>query len=254
MDRFWSAPLAVPQADICICAGDVSSDLKTSLDYLAEIAREMPVVATLGNHEYYGHSIDQALEAAEIATRGTDVHILENRSIELSGVKFLGATLWTDFEIVTGKHDEDLPASERLANARQNIRQHSPDFSEIYSDELRGGMVDMDELRNRHEESRAFIVAELERTPYAQKSVVISHHAPLTESLDVRFDGRPSNAGYASDLSAVIVAGKPSYWIHGHIHRHVNYVHDHTRVINNPRGFSNERERNGFQPSFVIEL
>ncbi|TCB60136.1 phosphohydrolase [Rhizobium leguminosarum bv. viciae] len=256
MDRLWSKSISVPDADICICAGDVSSDLSDSLDYvLANIEPVMPVVMTLGNHEYIGLSPDQALDRARRKVAGTNIHLLENEAIEIEGVKFIGATLWTDFEIATGEGDEDFPAELRLEIARKDIKHHSLEFSAVRSDRRPGEFVDMDELRDRHLVSRAFIEHELEATPYAQKSVVLTHHAPLAESLDTRFLGNLSTAAYASDLSALIKAGKPTYWVHGHIHRFRDYVFDHTRIIDNPHGLGNgERATSGFQPDFVIEL
>jgi Icc-related predicted phosphoesterase len=255
MDRYLS-PLPVPDADICICAGDISNDVSDSLDYLlANIEPIMPVVLTLGNHEYYGLSPDQAINLARRKLAGSQVHLLENEAIEIGGVKFIGATLWTDFEISTGPDDEDIPAESRLEIARKDIRHHAIEFTEIRSDRRPGDFVDVDELRDRHLASRAFIKRELAATPYDQPSVVLTHHAPLTESLDWRFDGHLSNAAYASDLSGLIRACKPKYWVHGHIHRARDYIHDHTRIINNPRGLGvSERGTNGFKPDFVIDL
>ncbi|WP_245303188.1 metallophosphoesterase [Rhizobium esperanzae] len=239
LDRLWSRPLVPPDADVCICAGDVTSEISDSLDYLlANIVPIMPVVLTLGNHEYYGLTIEQTLARARNKLAGSQVHLLENETVEVGGVKFIGATLWTDFEIATGTGDEhDLPEI-RLAKARKEIRHHAIDFYSIKSDRRPGGFIDVDELRDRHIASREFIARELEATAYDQPSVVLTHHAPLTESLDWRFDGNLSNAAYASDLSGLIKAYKPKVWVHGHIHRNRDYVHDHTRVICNPRGLA----------------
>ena len=67
--------ITIPDADICICAGDISGNVDMSMDFLARhIAPRMPVVATLGNHDYYGSTINQALVTAkQRAVRG--VHI-----------------------------------------------------------------------------------------------------------------------------------------------------------------------------------
>lgn len=256
IDRLWSRPLVPPDADVCICAGDVTSELAASLDYmLANIEPVMPVVLTLGNHEYYGLTVDQAIARARRKVAGSQVHLLENDTVEIGGVKFIGATLWTDFEIATGREDEDVPAEVRLAKARAEIKHHAIDFFEIRSDRRPGDFVDVDELRDRHIASRDFIARELEGTTYNQPSVVLSHHAPLQDSLDWRFEGNPSNAAYASDLSGMIEAYAPKYWVHGHIHRNRDYMHHQTRIICNPRGLGDgERIGSGFKPDLVIEL
>lgn len=256
-DQLWTQVVKVPDADICICAGDIISGLLTAgLDYLlTQIAPVMPVVLTLGNHEYFGLTPDQTIARAREKLVGSQVHLLENDTVEIGGVKFIGATLWTDFEIATGADDENDPAEVRLEKARREIKQHAIDFFQIRSDRRPGEFVDVDELRDRHIVSRDFIARELEATAYNQPSVVLTHHAPLTESLDWRFDGDLSNAAYASDLSGIIRAYKPKFWVHGHIHRNREYWFDHTRIICNPRGFSDgERMGNGFNPELVIDL
>lgn len=248
-----STPVAIPaEADLCIVAGDVSSELDVSLAYLLhEVAPHMPVVAVLGNHEYYGGTtIDTALAVARKATAGSRVHILENAAVEIGGVRFIGATLWTDFEIPTGEGDENIPAAIRLEIARNDL--DVIDINEIQSDRRPGEFVDVDELRDRHLESRAFIKRTLAE-PFAGKTVVLSHHAPLVASLDARFAGNLSNSAYASDLSKLIAAGRPDYWIHGHIHQARDYIEAETRIICNPRGFSND-ERNGFRPGLVVNI
>lgn len=247
--------LIVPDADICLCAGDISDDPATSVDFLkSRIAPHMPVVFTLGNHECYGRSIDQAIDITRRRTAGTNIHFLENEAIDIGRVRFIGATLWTDFEIATGEDDADLPKDLRLEIARKDIRHHVTDFYEIRSDQRPGQFVDVDELRARHIASRDNIRNELEGIERDQIAVVLTHHAPLFASLDPSFDGNLSNAAYASDLSVTIEVGRPDYWIHGHIHQFQDYRFDHTRIICNPRGKGDERGRNGFQPEYVIEI
>ncbi len=63
----------------------------------------MPVVYVRGNHEFYGGHLDtrlaegRAASEASLRTSKFGVHMLENDDVVLGGVRFLGATLWTDF-------------------------------------------------------------------------------------------------------------------------------------------------------------
>jgi Icc-related predicted phosphoesterase len=66
--------------------------------------------------------------------------------------------------------------------------------------------------------------------------------------------GSPSNAAFASDLTAIIKKWKPDYWVHGHVHHFLDYLEDETRIISNARGYFHEREVNCFRPGFVIEI
>ncbi|NKJ72794.1 phosphohydrolase [Rhizobium leguminosarum bv. viciae] len=257
MDALRGAPFRIPDADICICAGDISENVSMSIAYLRrDIERHMPVILVLGNHDYYNSSIDLALEIARREIEGTRIHLLENQTIEMVGCRFVGATLWTDFAVSIGG-DEHIPAEERRAIAFGLVPSQMPDFHCIYrSDERRtgeNGLITVQEILKRHIESRSYIDRELEK-PFGGRTFVVTHHAPLTESFDARFYGHVTNAAFASDLTDLIARRRPSIWVHGHIHRFRDYMADGTRVICNPRGYGGERETTGFRPGFVIDL
>ncbi|WP_413711836.1 metallophosphoesterase [Rhizobium sp. Rhizsp82] len=254
LDLLHRRPLIIPRADICICAGDISDNVERSIDFLHnEIAPHMPVVLTLGNHDYYGSSIDSALEYARKWTAGTNVHLLENSTFEKNDLRVIGSTLWTDFEIVDHEYGH-LPVDERRRLAIQESMRYLLDFRLIHRvDPLLGvdSLLEPDEMIIRHWDSRAFIDGELGK-PFTGTSMVLTHHAISRRSLDPRFAGQVTNAAFASDLTEIIRRRKPHFWIHGHIHRHADYVEGDTRVLCNPRGYLHEGS-NGFRPGFVIE-
>ncbi len=57
-----------------------------------------PVVFMPGNHEFYGDRWRSA-SPPKAACTGTDVHLLDRGSIALAGVRFVGATLCTDYAL-----------------------------------------------------------------------------------------------------------------------------------------------------------
>lgn len=252
IDLLHARRLSVPDADICICAGDIAGNIERAIDFLhAEIAPHMPVVATLGNHDYYGSSIDDALVYARKWTSGTNVHILENQTYLSTGLRVIGCTLWTDFEIEA--HDfGHLPVLARRDQAARESMRYLMDFRLIRGSGDGSGLISPGEMMSRHWESRGFIEGELEK-PFKGTTMVLTHHAISPRSLDPRFEGHISNAAFASDLSEIIRAGRPHFWIHGHIHRFVDYAEHETRVICNPRGYVGERGSGGFRPGFVVE-
>lgn len=263
-DIHWSSkeflfrdPLDVPKADICICGGDISGSIHESINYIKHrISPHMPVVLTLGNHDYYGSSIDYALSQALKAVEGTNIHLLENRCVEFEGCRFVGATLWTDYAVAVGG-DEHIPPEERRAFAMGVVPAQIADFYNIFrSDERRSsenGMLTAHEIIQRHKESRSFIDQALDR-PFEGPSIVVTHHAPHVASFSQRFYGDATNATFASDLSELIHRRRPNFWIHGHIHAGRDYVIDSTRIICNPRGYGNEADITGFNPNLVISL
>jgi len=72
-------------------------------------------------------------------------------------------------------------------------------------------------------------------------------------ALDPRCADDPVDAGYASALEPLIEHLQPVAWIHGHVHRSVDYVVASTRVICNPRGYADEPNRE-FDPGLVITV
>jgi len=204
MDALWGTPLRVPDADICICAGDISNTVSTSVAYLRRnIEPRMPVILVLGNHDYYNSSIDFALERARLQVEGTSIHLLENQSIEIGGCRFVGATLWTDFAVSVGG-DEHIPPEERRAKAFGLVPSRIADFECIFRSDPRrqneNGLVTVGEIVARHRASLSFIDRELEQ-PFDGHTVVVTHHAPHMQSLDPTFFGQVSSAAFASDLS-----------------------------------------------------
>ena len=93
--------LVIPDADVCVMAGDLCRATATGVHWLAkDIAHAIPCVYVAGNHEFYKGSIKEGLEDGKAAAAGfPTVHLLENDQVVIDGVRFLGATLWTDFRI-----------------------------------------------------------------------------------------------------------------------------------------------------------
>jgi predicted phosphohydrolase len=256
LDLFHQRQLIVPKADICICAGDIAGNIERAIDFLhAEIAPHMPVVATLGNHDFYGSSIDRALGYARKWTAGTNVHILENDTFHRGDLRIVGATLWTDFEIDV--HDfGHLAVQARRDLAIRECMRYLLDFRQIFRSDTRvgdkSGLITPEEMVSRHQESREYIERELAK-PFNGTTMVLTHHAVSPKSMDPRFAGHISNAAFASDLSGIIHAGRPHFWVHGHIHRFTDYLEGDTRVLCNPRGYVGELGSSGFRPGYVVE-
>src|SRR5471032_1079446 len=60
----------------------------------------MPVLYVHGNHEGYGHNLDSVLDEIRSASAATDnVHLLDCGEYIVGQVRFLGATLWMDFQL-----------------------------------------------------------------------------------------------------------------------------------------------------------
>ena len=92
-------PLA-PGADVVVLAGDLAPVRPSILQAVAEqwqAARHILYVP--GNHEFYGGEIDavRAALAAQCAEIG--IELLDRHTLPIDRIRFIGATLWTDFAL-----------------------------------------------------------------------------------------------------------------------------------------------------------
>ena len=84
----------VRDADVVILAGDI--DLGVRGIEWARQAFDCPVLYVPGNHEFYRGHLAKTLQAMR-AAGDERVHVLDRDEVVIGGVRFLGATMWTDF-------------------------------------------------------------------------------------------------------------------------------------------------------------
>jgi len=237
--EFGISELNFENADLVILAGDTNLGTK-GIEWVKKYIPNKPVLYILGNHEYYKGSYPKTLHKIIEASKDSNVTVLENNSVEFDGIRFHGATLWTDFSLFGSPVEYGIICQAKM-NDYKLIRR-DPDYSKLRS-------VDTFKI---HQISRAWLEESLEESR-AYKNVVISHHAPSLRSVPELYKNDPATAAYASDLEALISKYKPLYWIHGHIHTPVSYKIDQTEVICNPHGYINEKY-NGYNKELIIEI
>ena len=225
-------------ADAVILAGDIGVGTG-GIEWAARQYPETPVVYVPGNHEYYGHDIGSAdrLYAAAPA----NVHVLNDEALELSGVRFLGTTLWTDFRL----YGED-----EAWFSRQQARAWIVDFRSIRNGSR--AFTPEDSVRI-HESSKAWLTGELDKA-FDGPTVVVTHHLPAMPSIAAQYENDPLSPAFASRLEGVIEQYRPDLWIHGHTHVACDYEIFGTRVVCNPRGYPSETAARGFAPGLVLEV
>lgn len=222
-------------AEVVILAGDI--DVKARGVAWAKQAFTGTVLYVPGNHEYYGGHLNHTLEKMRLA-QDERVRVLDRDEVIIRGVRFLGATMWTDFS-ATG---DPVSASLMAQNAMN-------DFRQIRTDHYR--RIRPVDLAERSAQTRNWLRTKLAE-PHRGHTVVITHHAPSLRSLfGIADAGTHMDAAYANcwdDLMGDAIA----LWLHGHSHRAVDYDVAGTRVVCNPRGYPGEHT--GFNPSLVIRL
>jgi Icc-related predicted phosphoesterase len=209
-----------------------------------ECAKYDQVFYVLGNHEHYRNTFQQTRSMLE-AICPKNVTILENQCVEYQGIRFLGASLWTDL-------NENCPITKQVLRQSMNdyryITWHDQTLDVHYkmSPAITGKM---------HEETIAYFKSELESNP-DKPHVVITHHAPTFKSIHPEFRHEYyTNGGYMSNLDDFILDHTNILvWTHGHVHNHNDYMVGTTRVIANPRGYHGYEKDTGFDPNFTFEI
>lgn len=236
------SPLAVPaDADVCVLAGDVTNKSPArGVEWIAENI-PLPTVYVAGNHEFYRGSVVEGLkEGAEAAGKTSNVHFLDDDFVVIGGVRFVGASLWTDFNLMGGQ-----------PLAMERARHSMNDYRAISWRKEPWERFHPRHALQMHDKSRVFIESLL-KIPFGGPTVVVTHHGPHPLSVHGKYRGDMLNAAFSSDLSDVIELGRPSLWVHGHTHDSFDYEFCETRVICNPRGYAAENP--GFDRGLVVDL
>ncbi|MFI8383262.1 metallophosphoesterase [Pseudomonas sp. NPDC079086] len=226
----------VLDADVVILAGDI--DVKNRGVDWARQTFPGPVLYVPGNHEFYGGHLSRTLEKMRMA-QDDRVRVLDRDEVIISGVRFLGVTTWTDFS-ATGNQ----PLAVMVAQQRMS------DFRQIRTDNYR--RIRAADLIEQAALARSWLRCKLS-DGHAGPTVVITHHAPLLQSLrENPHSGTHLDAAYANHWDDLMGYDQVALWLHGHSHVAADYSAGGTRVVCNPRGYPGEQTN--FNPGLVIDL
>ena len=233
--------------DAVVLAGDITEGT-TGLRWARETFPDTAIVYVDGNHEFYSQHWDRHLDVMRTLATEHDIHYLENDTITINGVRFLGCSLWTDYALSGADSTlEAMSAARQGMNDYKRIKIDSP--REMYWQRKHRLFPAM--AARRHAQSRQWLDEQLSQGE-AQSTVVVTHHAPHPKSIPKEFVGHHLSPCYASDLTALM--GKSALWIHGHVHDSVDYEVNGTRVISNPRGYKHKSNGGPQNPAFRIEF
>jgi Icc-related predicted phosphoesterase len=247
---FEPDPDAVAAADVVVLAGDIHPGVD-GMFWARKTFGDKPVVYIAGNHELYGEDFDLGIDALRKSAKEQDVHFLESDTVTIAGVRFLGCTLWTDFEFFGNQQ-----APKMMGHAQNN----NLDFKAIYG--IRNGFgkkLTVEMTLERHAASRIWLESELAKADPA-KTVVVTHHLPHRNSTPPKYAADWMTGAYGSHLPEDLML-HAGLWIHGHTHSSANYrISDskrYVRVVCNPRGISrgwpgNDAENSRFDPGLLI--
>lgn len=236
----WTPPPV--ETDVVVLAGDIHVGVH-GLEWAREHFPTTPVVYVAGNHEFYGARLQDVLAALREAGKRLDISVLDGDALILSGMRFLGATLWTDFALYGAQ-------PRQIAHAMADAKYGMNDFRVIRYGET--GLFRPEHAREIHLAQVQWLEEKLAAT-FTGATVVVTHYLPHRQSIHRKYDGDSLNPAFASDL-AHLVKSPVALWIHGHTHQSCDYVVNGTRVVCNPRGYLPMEPNPAFDPILVVEL
>lgn len=235
--------------DLVILAGDVNLGAR-GLDWAYDrfCVQDRPVVYVPGNHEYYGYDFDvnnAALASMEALTSmnpdNAQLHVLlpgvTNATRIIDGVRFIGATLWTDLE---------EPGLQQRMNPNMQyhrdryIERNVSDFHVIHRGKRRWSANDARETFALHV---AYLTTELEKS-FDGKTVVITHFMPTRQAIATKYLLSNLNGYFANDLDELMAEHTPDAWVFGHTHDSQELIHrpSGVRLFCNPMGYPGENQ------------
>ena len=247
-DWFPSLP---ENPDVLVLAGDIHIG-GSLVPFVKRISKALPqthLIFLAGNHEFYRQYRLATLKAYRDAfSDDTRIHFLENDFVDINGVRFIGATLWTGFPL----HSFQFTSEEVMNYSRDSVS----DFALITEDSGESSVAfSPEQSKLLFEESKAKIEQLLAKSD-PKRCVVVTHFPPTKELRNPNFKIDKVTSYFTADCVDIIEEFQPAYWFYGHNHFSATTRIGQTTLISNQFGYPNERREDGtdFNSNLMIEM
>ncbi|MFD1891669.1 metallophosphoesterase [Ottowia beijingensis] len=253
-------PQRAPGADVLVLAGDIGSyqggsalsalgDEDFGLGRFADWP--VPVIVVPGNHEYDTLDFDATHARLRATCERLGLIWLERETIVLHGVRFVGTTLWADFDALAPRGPTASLADQ--LQARHKAFRAADYYLRIAATTRGGAPFLAEQIREHALVCQAWLRAALAE-PFDGPTVVVTHFAPSLRSADPRYGLRPGTAGFCNALDDLLPLA--DLWLHGHLHCAIDWRDDsgRCRVVANPLGYEKKGEQAAFAPQLAIAL
>ena len=259
-------PQAASNVDVLVLAGDIGS-YQTGSKLVRDdfgLSRFSPlrpeaawprVLFTPGNHEFDGLDFGDTYARLRELCKSLGIEWLEREIITIGPVRFVGTTLWTDFDALA-KSEKTL--TRQIQQREKAFRAANHYLSKNTA--LRHGQPMMaDAIRDMSLEFQAWLRGALS-TPFEGTTVAVTHFAPTITSADPRYGHQPGTAGFCNALDDLLPFAQ--IWMHGHLHCANNYTVRGTweggefacHVAANPMGYLCKGEQETFIEGFFMDV
>ncbi len=253
-------PTPAAGADLLVLAGDIGSYQANSRLEGADFGLErfspnhgwpVPVVFVPGNHEYDNLDFDETHERLRQTCERLGIVWLERETYVLSGVRFIGTTLWSDFDALATPEDHAAASPAPLLKKREKAFR-AANFYLQKTTTLRAGQPMLaDGWREQALVCQEWLRQALAE-PHPGPTVVVTHFAPTLLSADPRYGRTPGTAGFCNALDELLALA--DVWVHGHLHCQQDYRVGRCRVVANTLGYAAKREQEGFRENLLVHV
>lgn len=250
--------------DFVLRAGDIHSPGSRPIEWAGRLDSfgGKPVVLVPGNHKFYGCVMDIELGNMRRAAVDSNVNVLARDTIIVDGLRIVGCTLWTDFQLAIKQ-----AGGSRSANVDTALKEASECLNDFRQIEVQSSVKGQGRQRqlNRllsaedtlamHWIDRDWLCRMLAE-PFRGPTVVVTHHAPSKGSVAARYAMDWLTPAFVSDLSPEFFE-VPALWVHGHTHTAFDCREGACRVVSNPRGYTVRRgsfENPLFSAGLVVDI
>ncbi len=232
---FVKANPLVPKGDVLLLAGDIVTFEKMAAhrDFFQYVSDHFATTYWVpGNHEYYGSNISKRA-GSFTEDIYPNLHLVNNLAVTHGDTRFVFSTLWSKIS----------PSNEL------RIEENVSDFHLI---RYGNGKFTASKFNQLHEESLAFLTAELSAKK-ADRTIVVTHHVPTLLNYPPMYKGSSINEAFATELFDLIEDQGPDCWIYGHHHVNVaDFAIGKTQMLTNQLGYLDYDEHLFFNPEKMI--
>ncbi|MDP9607239.1 UNVERIFIED_ORG: Icc-related predicted phosphoesterase [Variovorax paradoxus] len=254
--------------DVVILAGDIFVPGSKAMRWARRadnFGGSVQIILVPGNHELYSGVYQTTQKEMALTAATCKVHLLAPGETVIDGVRFLGCTLWTDFELpIQAKAGRVVDTERAMKVAKLQLNDYSsirwaekpePGDQPMAHVKPRKRRLTPEDTRALHVSDRAWLAQKLAE-PFTGPTVVVTHHAPHRNSLAPHYQSNWLSPAFVSELPDSFFE-VPSLWVHGHLHESYSYRVGNCRVVCNPRGYvrdGRDHENKQFNPELVVEL
>ncbi|HSV34013.1 MAG TPA: metallophosphoesterase [Ramlibacter sp.] len=253
-------PRPAAGADLLVLAGDIGSYQPGSRLAGNDFGLErfsprhgwpVPVLFVPGNHEYDNLDFDDTHVRLRATCDRLGITWLEREVLVLDSVRFVGTTLWPDFDALVTPQDRAEASPARMLKTREKAFR-AANFYLRKTGATRGGEPWLAEgWREQALICHAWLRDALAQ-PFQGTTVVVTHFAPTLRSADPRYGLTPGTAGFCNAMDDLLPLAR--LWLHGHLHCQQDYLASDCRVVANTLGYAVKGEQEGFKDALLIEV